>query len=273
MIDFSKVKLVVSDMDGTLLNSKGQVSSQFFDLFNQLKKQNIHFCAASGRQHNSIVSKLETIKDDIYVIAENGGVAKKGNKVLLSNFLSSKKILEFIPVIRTISDANMVLCGDNCAFIESKDERFIQLFQEYYHSFEQVDDLFEIAKKKSIFKIAVYHFDSSEDFIYPVVKDLHKDVLFKISGQNWLDISDKKANKGKALRKVQSLLNISKDETLVFGDYHNDIEMMQEANFSFAMKNAHKDIKALAKYTTESNDNYGVEVVLEQLLNTKSRKH
>jgi len=49
--------------------------------------------------------------------------------------------------------------------------------------------------------------------------------------------------------------------------------MMQEANFSFAMKNAHKDIKALAKYTTESNDNYGVEVVLEQLLNSKSRKH
>src|SRR5210317_1130798 len=139
MIDFSKVKLVVSDMDGTLLNSKGQVSPQFFDLFNQLKKQNIQFCAASGRQHNSIVSKLETIKDDIYVIAENGGVAKKGNKVLLSNFLSSKKILEFIPVIRTISGANMVLCGDNCAFIESKDKRFIQLFQEYYHSFEQVD--------------------------------------------------------------------------------------------------------------------------------------
>ncbi len=55
MIDFSKVKLVVSDMDGTLLNSKGQVSSQFFDLFNQLKKQNIHFCDVSGRKNNSIV--------------------------------------------------------------------------------------------------------------------------------------------------------------------------------------------------------------------------
>jgi phosphomannomutase len=74
MTDFTKVKLVVSDMDGTLLNSQGQVSSQFFNLFKELKKRNITFCAASGRQHNSIIDKLSTIKDDIYIIAENGGV-------------------------------------------------------------------------------------------------------------------------------------------------------------------------------------------------------
>ena len=91
MIDFSNVKLVVSDMDGTLLNSKGEVSNRFFELFKQLKQQNITFCAASGRQHNSIVSKLNAIKDEIYVIAENGGVAKKGEEVLLSNFLKPKK--------------------------------------------------------------------------------------------------------------------------------------------------------------------------------------
>lgn len=53
---------------------------------------------------------------------------------------------------------------------------------------------------------------------------------------------------------------------MVFGDYHNDIEMMQEADFSFAMKNAHKEIKEIAKYLTESNDNLGVETILEKLI-------
>ena len=76
-MNLSKVKLVVSDMDGTLLNSKGEVSPLFFDLFKQLKEKNIIFCAASGRQYNSIVSKLDAIKNDIYIIAENGGIAKK----------------------------------------------------------------------------------------------------------------------------------------------------------------------------------------------------
>ena len=266
MIDFSKVKLVVSDMDGTLLNSKGEVSNRFFELFKELQKRNITFCAASGRQHNSIVSKLDAIKDEIYVIAENGGIAKKGDNILLSNFLKPEKVLNLIPVLRELKGTNIVLCCNDAAFIESKDARFIELFQEYYHSYQVVDDLMEIAKIIPVFKIAVYHFESSENFIYPFIKHLNEQVSLKVSGINWLDISDDKANKGDALRQVQQLLNVSKAETMVFGDYHNDIEMIQEADFSFAMKNAHKDITALANYATESNDNFGVETILEKLV-------
>lgn len=163
----------------------------------------------------------------------------------------------------------MVLCCDGAAFIESKDEQFIELFQEYYHSFQQVENLIDIAKTTPVFKIAVYHFESSEAFIYPVVKHLNDEILLKISGKNWLDISDERANKGNALRQVQNLLNITKEQTMVFGDYHNDIEMMLEAEFSYAMKNAHQDIKEIANYATESNDNFGVERILEKLINSK----
>lgn len=266
MIDFSKIKLVVSDMDGTLLNSKGEVSNRFFELFKELQKRNITFCAASGRQHNSIVSKLDAIKDEIYVIAENGGVAKKGDNVFLSNFLKPEKVLKLIPILREIKGSNIVLCCNDAAYIESKDEHFIALFQEYYHSFQVVDNLVETAKTTPVFKIAVYHFESSENFIYPFVKHLNDQILLKVSGKNWLDISDEKANKGNALREVQQLLSVTKEETMVFGDYHNDIEMMQEADFSFAMKNAHADIKELAQYATESNDDFGVERILEKLI-------
>nr|WP_298782324.1 HAD family hydrolase [uncultured Polaribacter sp.] len=269
-MDFSKVKLVVSDMDGTLLNSKSEVSKCFFQLFKQLQEHNIIFCAASGRQYNSIVDKLASIKNEIFVIAENGAIAKKNDKILLLNSLASEKTINVIPVLREIKGANIVLCSQDSAFIESKDERFIDLFQEYYRNFHIVDDLIDVAKTTPILKIAVYHFNSSEVFIYPFVKHLKEDVLLKVSGQNWLDISDEKANKGNALREVQQLLNITKEETMVFGDYHNDIEMMQEAHFSFAMENAHKDIKEIANHTTESNNNFGVESILEQLIETKA---
>ena len=96
--------------------------------------------------------------------------------------------------------------------------------------------------------------------------NLYQKLLIKISGTNWLDISTEKANKGNALKEIQKILNISKTETMVFGDYHNDIEMMQEADFSFAMENAHKDIKKIAKYTTKSNNEFGVESILEKLV-------
>jgi Cof subfamily protein (haloacid dehalogenase superfamily) len=257
-MDLRKVKLVVSDMDGTLLNAKGEVSPLFFELFKKLQKQNILFCAASGRQYNSIVHKLAPIKEDIFIIAENGAIAKKGDEILLLKSINSKKVT-----------ANIVLCSQDTAYIESKDKTFINLFQEYYRNFKIVDDLVEVAKTTAILKIAVYHFSSSEDFIYPAIKQLTADYLIKISGQNWLDLSDNKANKGAALKAVQELLNISKEETMVFGDYHNDIEMLQEAAFSFSMKNAHKDITAIANYATKSNNNLGVEHILEQLIAAK----
>lgn len=76
-MDLSKIKMVVSDMDGTLLNSNHQVSEQFFELFKELQSRDITFVAASGRQYNSIIDKLAPIKDEIIVIAENGGFAKK----------------------------------------------------------------------------------------------------------------------------------------------------------------------------------------------------
>ena len=269
-MNLSKVKLVVSDMDGTLLNSKGEVSNLFFELFKKLQSHNILFCAASGRQYNSIVNKLAAIKDDIFVIAENGAIAKKGDELLLLSAINTKKVIDIIPVLRNIKNTNIVLCTRDKAYIESKNEAFISLFQEYYNSFEVVDDLLEIAKNTPVLKIAVYHFTSSEAFIYPTIANLKQEYLIKISGQNWLDISEDTANKGNALREVQKLLNISKEETMVFGDYHNDIEMLEEASFSFAMGNAHKDITKIAKYATKTNDNFGVESILEKLIASKN---
>ncbi len=268
-MNLKNIKLVVSDMDGTLLNSKGSVSNQFFKLFKQLHKNGIIFCAASGRQHSSISEKLQSIKDDIFIIAENGGIATNRDKILLENALTLQNIKKAISLIRLLKNTHLVLCGKNGAYIESDDEEFTTIFQEYYSNYFKVNDLTKILERTTFFKMAIYHTISSEKFLYPKLKYLEKDFLLKISSPNWLDISNKQTNKGNALQIVQQQLNISKEDTLVFGDYHNDIEMMQQSGISVAMKNAHQDIKALATITTESNDNYGVESILEQLLESR----
>jgi Cof subfamily protein (haloacid dehalogenase superfamily) len=268
-MDLSKVKLVVSDMDGTLLNEKGEVSNRFFELFKKLQQKNIHFVAASGRQYNSIINKLETIKDDIYIVAENGGIVKRNEEVLLINTIKPKNLLQLIPILRNIENTYIVLCGKDSAYIETKNEHFIDLFQEYYAAYKIVDDLTEVVNETDFLKIAIYHYGSSEEFIYPKVKTLEREYLIKISGPNWLDISDRNTNKGNGIKLIQKLLNITKEETMVFGDFHNDIEMMNEAHFSFAMQNAHKDIKKIARFSTDDNNNFGVEKILEQLLDAQ----
>ncbi len=264
-MNLAQVKLVVTDMDGTLLNSRGEVSNHFYSLFEQLKANNIHFVAASGRQYHSIVRKLSPIVEDITIIAENGGIAKRGSEELLVTHMDNESIHKIIKLLRTIKNTYVVLCGKKSSYIETSDKIFIELFNEYYATYEQVDDLTTVDDDQFI-KIAVYHFDSSESFIYPSVKHLEGSLQVKVSGLNWLDISHPDAHKGHALQLLQNKLGITSEETMVFGDYNNDLEMLGLAHFSYAMDNAHPNVKEIAKYHTKSNDDNGVEYILQQLV-------
>ena len=266
-MDFSKVKMVVTDMDGTLLDSNHNVSEDFLTLFPKLKENNVQFVAASGRQYQSMVDKLSTIKDDIYIIAENGGITKHRGKLLDIEAFNFEKVKEIIPILREIKDTLIVLCSANNAYIETTNKEFLSFFKQYYTTYEIVEDLTQL-KDVEILKIAVRHTVSSEEFIHPFVTNLYKDkdILLKISGQHWLDISSVKCNKGNALQKLQKQLNITEKETMVFGDYNNDIEMLQLGHFSYAMKNAHPDVKKVARFETKSNADGGVEEVIEHLL-------
>ncbi len=268
-MDYSNVKLIVSDMDGTLLNSKGLVSDEFFELFKALQQNDIHFVAASGRQHHSISHKLAPIKDHITIIAENGGFATRGNRELLLTPLELVSIRNIIPLLRKIDNVYTVLCGKKSAYIETKDQQFIDMFAEYYSNHELVDDLMAVDQDR-FFKLAIYHFEDSEKYIYPHVKQLEDKLQIKISGKNWLDISHLNANKGFALESLQKELDISKKETMVFGDYNNDLEMLALADYSYAMQNAHENVKKTANYMTKSNDELGVETIIKKVVESKT---
>lgn len=263
-MDLSQIRMVVTDMDGTLLNSDHEVSNRFFELFEQLKKKNILFVAASGRQYNSIIDKLDAIKDDIIVIAENGGYVMQNDKELLSTPLKGDHQKKILGILDSVEDAYPVLCGRKNAYINGKSDKFVDKLKEYYTEFEVMDKLENHSGE--ILKIAIYHYESSEKFIYPKVKHLEGDLKVKVSGENWVDISSPNAHKGYALQKVMDLNNISSNELMVFGDYNNDLEMLSLAEYSFAMENAHPNVKKVSKYLTKSNNEFGVEKILEKVI-------
>jgi Cof subfamily protein (haloacid dehalogenase superfamily) len=266
-MDLSQIKLVASDMDGTLLNSNHEVSNLFLELFKEFKKYNILFVAASGRPYYSIIEKLHSIKDDIIIVAENGGIVIEKDKLLLSTPIKKEYLSEVETLINSHQHIHPVFCTKLKAYFKNTSAVLIKLLMEYYPNFQVIDSIDEI--EEDIIKIALYHDIDSEKFIYPHFKHLKPNYQVKVSGKHWVDLSDNSANKGYAIELLQKAYNISPNETLVFGDYYNDIEMLKLATYSFAMENAHESVKKIALYETKSNNELGVEMILEKLIAAK----
>ncbi len=267
-MDLSQIKLVATDMDGTLLNSKSEVSRHFFDLFEELQNLGVTFVAASGRQYYSIIDKLKPIKNDIYVIAENGALTMRQDKELQTTEIDRDTYLELLDITKTLKGSQVILCGRKKGYIEDYGQDFVNMFAEYYDRYEIVENLAEVTDDLYL-KIAICNQKGSEEYLYPALKHLEDRLKVKVSGEIWLDLSHNLANKGYALQQLQESHHILPEETMVFGDYNNDLEMMSRATYSFAMENAHPNIKAVANYTTKSNNENGVEHMLTKMIEAK----
>ncbi|SFR49688.1 hypothetical protein SAMN04490243_2289 [Robiginitalea myxolifaciens] len=261
--DLKKVRLVITDMDGTLLNARHEVSDRFFELYRSLSARGVIFGAASGRQYQSIVQKLPEIRENMVIIAENGGLATYQGQELVSTPLPLQLRNEVLSALENVPGTYAVLCGKDNAYVKPHPDNFLDKLREYYTGFEIHENLH--AFQGEIMKIAAYHFESSEQYIYPAVKQFETDLMVKVSGAHWVDLSHVDAHKGFALKIVQEHLGIAPEETMVFGDYNNDLEMMSRADFSFAMANAHPNVLDAARYQTASNEERGVDQVLEKL--------
>jgi Cof subfamily protein (haloacid dehalogenase superfamily) len=267
-MNLSAIKMVVTDMDGTLLNSRHEVSQHFFELYEELKKREILFVAASGRQYNSIAEKLSQIQSEIIIIAENGGLAIHNDQELISTPLDPISKNAILEILGQIDGAFPVLCGKHNAYILGDSPEFINTLKEYYTKYEILDNLQKFDSE--VMKIAVYHYGGSEKHIYPAVKHLEGKLKVKVSGENWVDLSHINAHKGFALKKIQEQHGIGPEETLVFGDYNNDLEMLALAKYSFAMANSHPNVLKAANYITLSNNDFGVEHILKKLIKDKN---
>lgn len=258
------IKLIVSDMDGTLLNDKHQLHPDFWKIEEALTKRGIMFSIASGRQYYNLEAQFERIKERMMFFAENGTYVAQGGKELYVNPLDRDDAIGFIEMGRKLDNTKLVLCGKESAYLETKDEEFQKEISKFYKRLAVVDDLTKI--DDVILKVTLCNFNGVEDHTFPHFVNYTDRFKVAIAAKVFIDITSKDANKGNAIRDIQKELNISPEETLVFGDYLNDLEMMKNAKYSYAMKNAHPEIKEVSNFVTAySNNENGVLKTIEEL--------
>lgn len=251
-------------MDGTLLDDTRKLPEEIWSVIAELHKKGIMFAVASGRQYQTLADIFDRVSNEMLFMAENGTYVVHHGKPIATNPIEKSLVKELITTGRQIPDSYILLCGARTAFAESSDERFLEHARKYFNHIEVVEDLMEVQEDVLKYTIAdfrdpvnnsIHYFDSFHDRCKPAV-----------SSDLWLDVMGLTANKGNALKAMQEKLGISNEETIVFGDYMNDFEMMEYASNSYAMLNAHPEILAVSKFVTRlDNNNNGVIDTLRSL--------
>ena len=251
------VKLISADMDGTLLDSNKELSPELFPLIESLAEQGVRFVAASGRQYYNLEHIFEPVKDKMIFIAENGSVVFENDMNIFASVIAKERVREIVKAIRQIPGTSPVICGLKSAYAESDEPELLKNAEMYYHHYDIMVDI--LTAEDDICKIAVYDYVNAETNSHaPLLEAFGGQMEIAVSGEHWVDISNPGCNKGTAINKIQEKYGISYEETMLFGDYLNDYEMMKTGRYSYAMENAHPQLKEICSYTAKSNDENGV---------------
>lgn len=262
------IKLIASDIDGTLVeNSTAVLHPEMFELIKKLKQKGILFCAASGRQYQSIANMFEPVKDDIIFLAENGAHIRYQGKDISLIEMSREHIEEIIHTIRKENtEGEYIVSTNDGSIMDTNNQEFIDLITYgYRNKFRLVEDV--LKENVPIIKIAAFQRNSirelGERLLIPAFTDKVKATM---AGEEWVDYMEASVDKGNALQTIQKYFNIAKEETIAFGDNSNDIGLLKAAGRSFAVENAIDEIKAAATDICPSYDKQGVYQTICRLL-------
>lgn len=260
------IKLIASDIDGTLVkDGEHELNPEFFDVILKLREKGIQFAAASGRQWASIETIFEPIKEKVFYLADNGAYVGCHGRNLFLNTIERETALEMVEAIRQTPGLEVLIGGPDVVYVDSHNQEYISLLRDGYRfRTVEVEDVAKV--EDQIIKVSAYKTSGIQAATKDLTVRFEDRLKIMISGDMWLDCMAPGVCKGQAIQVLQENLGIRPEETMAFGDQLNDIEMLENAYYSFAVGNAREEAKRAARFQADSNVNYGVLKVLKLLL-------
>lgn len=251
MIKFmNKIKMVVGDLDDTILDSKKHISPEMKRMRKQLKQHGILFVIATARSVASASQYISELEPD-YIISCDGGLISSMKKNLFVNSITEKQFSRLYSSIRGSDDIGKIsIVSINNDYSNYKGNTFPEKFE------------------SGIIKVICEVFTENTR---KVLQKENEDLLLSYyDGQAWVRFSNKKATKYYALCQLcQFIGNLSTDQVLVFGDDYNDIEMLANCGIGVAVSNAIASVKEVSDYITTDNNSDGVAFFIKKFFEYK----
>lgn len=267
-------RLVVSDLDETLLGSDHRISEENARAIREARDKGVKFVPATGRNYKSVQPMLELLglagAEDEYLIAYNGGaiVENSGNRILQ---------LDSMPFDTADQLYRRGLGYDACVHVYTLEDVYAyNLWEEERRYMKNLMFLHETEEQTLDFLqgqqiLKVLYENENLPYLKHIEKTLEKDlgrqVEMTYSGNRSLEFTRKGVNKGAALTALAGRLGIPMSEVVAVGDNLNDLSMLKEAGLGIAVRNAAPEAKAAADMVSEySNDENAVARILEDIV-------
>lgn len=261
------IKLIITDLDGTFLNSNGDYDREYFaTIYHLIVEKGVHFAVCTGKQCEIVEELFGKYSSQIWIVGDSATHIKYNNEIIYQSFISNALGLRIIDTLKRVNlNHTIIACTPEGAFIQaSLSQRLKDKIRRSYFNVIEVDD-FNFLPHDFI-KITVYDEEGNCFQTREHLTIFDKEAYIVVSDSQWIDIADYGVNKGTTIEKLQHILNITPDETMAFGDGYNDIELLSRSEYSFAMRNAFDQTKAVANFVIGSNDENSVLKTIKRIL-------
>lgn len=286
-------KLIAIDLDGTLLNSYGEVSKENKEAIKKAIEKGTEVVIASGRMKSAIDSIAEEIGATNYIISGNGTILydNKNNKILYQSFLKKEKVLKIIKI-----------CEENSIFyniyteneIIAKNLNYNVLYYNYENSkkveekqiqINIVEDIYNYVEKNDINIVKITICDENQSIFNRIINKINQINEINVlevehmsrkrikSGTEEIDIGyyyteivNKDVNKWTAIKKLIEHLGIQEKDVIAIGDNVNDKEMVENAGMGVAVGRSWLEMKKIGDMFVADNNSNGVAESIDKLV-------
>lgn len=258
-----KYKLVASDIDGTLLNDKNEITPAVRQAIEAAQEHGTIFTLSTGRSLKGIGLYLELLKDDSPVIICNGAIIIKASSAEVIFKAEMPRSAADIIIEKGVDEGAVVAVWTD-GLLYSTDTH--SSYSEFYKALSNIEtlpvsELPDSDVTKIVWLLPQDRVSFLQDNYVPP-----EGVQSRSSGPHYLEFFSVDAGKDKALRFLAEHLGINVSETIAIGDNYNDIDMLRAAGLGIAMENAPDEVKKAAGHITASNNEDGVARAIERFV-------
>jgi Cof subfamily protein (haloacid dehalogenase superfamily) len=251
------IKMIVTDLDGTLLSDKKGISDYTARVFNRCRKYGIRIVFATARPERTASLFIQKIEPD-FIISNNGATIRHINKIIYNKFIPNsitEKLIQDITALKEIVCLSVESGG--CLYTNYTGEPWEQGWNLIYTDFKNDCQYFTP-------KISVECTDA--ETLQNILAGYPELCLYSNRGENWYQIMSSESSKINAVSFIASKMDVSLTDIAAFGDDHSDIGMLKGCGAGIAVINGIDEAKLAADFICESNNSDGVAKWIESMI-------